>query len=115
MRWLLVLFAACRSATYDPIADVPHRHREVRDTQSAIAMILDETPPPQVSAIGEYHQTRRAIAAESPLARFTQEIIRLLAPHAHNLVVETWLDAECAPPPAATEYEVARMMASGVK
>lgn len=115
MRWLLVLLAACRSATYDPIADVPHRHREVRDTQTAIAMILDENATPQVYAIGEYHQTRRAIAAESPLARFTQEIIRLLEPHAHHLVVETWLDAECAPPPDATEYEVAHMMATGVK
>lgn len=118
MRWLVAclgLLVACRSATYDPIADVPHRHREVRDTQAAIAMILDENATPQVYAIGEYHQTRRAIVATSPLTRFTREIIRLLEPHAHHLVVETWLDAACAAPPDRTEYEVAHMMATGVK
>jgi hypothetical protein len=82
------LVAACH--TFDPIREVPHHHREVTTTAAAIAMILAENPPPQVFAIGEYHQTRNAIAATSPLARFTREIIGMLEPYADHLIVEAW-------------------------
>ncbi len=91
---LLVAVAACGHA-YDPIAEVPHRHRVASDTASAIALILGENPLPRVYAIGEYHQSRNAIAKTSPLARFTREIIGLLEPFAHHLVVEAWLDDGC--------------------
>jgi hypothetical protein len=80
---------------YDPVAEVPHRHREFATTEDAMAVILAENPVPRVYAIGEYHQTRDAIAATSPLARFTQEIIGMLEPHAQHLVIESWLDANC--------------------
>jgi hypothetical protein len=113
--------AACR--VYDPIAEVPNRHREVADTQAAIALILAENPSPRVFAIGEYHQTRHAIAQTSPLARFTREIITLLEPFARHLVVEAWLDVGCwsAPRlahdvaavtgrPAATAMEMLRLV-----
>ena len=107
-------WSAC-TRRYDPIAEVPHRHREVADTHAAIAMILAENPTPRVYAIGEYHQTRNAIAKTSPLARFTHEIISLLEPHAHHLVVETWLDSACARAARSTAPtpEVAHMMATG--
>ena len=114
MRWLLLLLVACR-VDYDPIAEVPHGHREVRDTAAAISLILGENATPRVYAIGEYHESRTAIAKTSPLARFTHEIISLLEPHAHHLVVETWLDSACASPPDRTDYEVAHMMATGEK
>lgn len=122
---VLVLIAAC-GGVYDPIADVPHRHRELPDTASAIAMILAENPTPRVYAIGEYHQSRSAIAQTSPLARFTREIISLLEPHAHHLVVEAWLDQGCASSkqlahdvaaatgrPAATAMEMLRLVDHG--
>jgi hypothetical protein len=115
MRWLVLLVCACSAATYDPIAEVPHRHREAATTAAAISMILAENGTPQVYAIGEYHQTRAAIAKTSPLARFTQEIIKLLEPHARQLVVETWLDSECDTAPNRTDFEVAHMMATGIK
>ena len=95
MRALLLLVAAC--GAYDPIAEVPHGSREVADTQTAIAQILADNPMPRVYAIGEYHQTQKAIAKTSPLARFTHEIISLLEPHARHLIVEAWLDAACEP------------------
>lgn len=91
--WLLVAVTACRA--FDPVAEVPHHHREVADTATAISMILAENPVPRVYAIGEYHQTRDAISATSPLARFTHEIISLLEPHAQHLVIESWLNADC--------------------
>jgi hypothetical protein len=86
---------ACSSATYDPVAEVPHSFRELPNTTAAIEMILAENPTPKVYAIGEYHQTRDAIAKTSPLARFTREIIGLLEPHAKQLVLESWLDSAC--------------------
>jgi len=90
---LCCLAAACHY--FDPIAEVPRGHREVGTTSEAIALILAENPEPRVYAIGEYHETRNAIAAASPLARFTKEIITLLEPHAQHLLVEAWLDASC--------------------
>ena len=121
---VVLLVAACR--TFDPVAEVPHDHRELPDTASAIALILAENPAPRVYAIDEYHQTRDAIATTSPLARFTREIIALLEPHAHHLVVEAWLDASCDASrqlqhdvaaatgrPAATELEMMRLVRTG--
>jgi hypothetical protein len=90
---LVLLLTACRM--FDPVAEVPHQHREFRTTSAAMAQILAENPRPRVYAIGEYHQTRNSVAATSPLARFTQEIIAMLEPFASQLVVEAWLDASC--------------------
>ncbi|HUJ62430.1 MAG TPA: hypothetical protein VLX92_28200 [Kofleriaceae bacterium] len=118
---ILVLVAACRS--YDPVAEIPHR--EVADTAAAIQLILAENPVPKVYAIGEYHESRSAVARTSPLARFTQEIIALLEPYAHHLVVEAWLDDACRSSaqlardvtaatgrPAATEMELLRLVST---
>lgn len=117
---LCCLATACRY--FDPIAEVPRGHREVDTTADAITLILAENPRPRVYAIGEYHETRNAIAATSPLARFTQEIIMLLEPHAQHLVVEAWLDASCwsgrttdqvqqvTQRPASTSMEVMRLV-----
>ena len=95
MRVVLVVACLAACGTFDPIREVPHSHREAPNTAAAIAMILAENPEPQVYAIGEYHMTRNAIAATSPLARFTREIIGMLEPRADHLVVEAWLDASC--------------------
>jgi hypothetical protein len=108
---------------FDPVAEVPHHHREFADTRSAIAQILAENPRPRVYAIGEYHQTRNAIAATSPLTRFTSEIISMLEPFAAHLVVEAWLDASCWSPvntnkavlagtqrPGSTQMDVMRLV-----
>jgi len=123
VRALLVVVLAACGATYDPIAEVPHAHREMADTETAIATILAENPVPKVYAIGEYHQSRDAIANTSPLARFTREVITLLEPHATQLVLEAWLDQRCDSAqqlahdvaaatgrPAATEMEMLRLV-----
>jgi hypothetical protein len=92
-RLLLALLPAC--AAYDPLADVPHGHREVRDASTAIGLILAENPPPLVYAIGEYHVTAPGIARSS-LDRFTNEIMDVLEPRAKHLVIETWAGERCA-------------------
>jgi len=90
---VLLGLAAC--SAFDPVREVPHSHREVATTAEAIGLILAENPQPLVYAIGEYHQSRNALASTSPLTRFTHEIIGMLEPHADHLVVEAWLDASC--------------------
>lgn len=123
VRAVLVLCVTGACTMFDPIAEVPHGHREAATTRDAIALILGENRAPRVYAIGEYHPTRNAIAVTSPLARFTREIITLLEPHADHLVVEAWLDATCWKPqdthqqvlaatrrPATTSLEVRRLV-----
>src|SRR5678816_1406702 len=91
---LLLVLAAC--SAFDPVQQVPQQtYREVASTRSAIELILAENPAPRVYAIGEYHQTRNAVATTSPLARFSREIIGLLEPRARHLIVEAWLDGDC--------------------
>lgn len=124
MRAAAFLVVMCACHAFDPIREVPHSHRETVSTADAIALILAENPEPLVYAIGEYHQTRNAIAATSPLARFTREIIGLLEPRADHLVVEAWLDASCwgktreqvvaaTQRSEATQMEVMRLMQRG--
>jgi hypothetical protein len=93
MRLALVVVAAAGCHVYDPLDDI--QFREYADTQTAIHAILDDVPTPRVYAVGEYHMTRKTTAQASPLARFSREIIGLLAPHAHHLIVEAWLDDGC--------------------
>lgn len=78
-------YSACRA--FDPIAEVPHSHREFASTADAIAKIVDENPRAQVFAIGEYHQRR---AGSSPLQHFNADVLPVLAPRAKSLVVEAW-------------------------
>jgi hypothetical protein len=93
MRVGIVVALLCACGTYNPIDDVPHR--EFPDTASAIRAILEETGKSRVYAVGEYHPTEQMAAVDTPLARFTTEILPLLQPDAHHLVVEAWFDASC--------------------
>lgn len=47
--------------------------------------------PGGVIAFGEIHQTAKTAGVRSALARFTDEILPVLAPHAAHLIVETWM------------------------
>ena len=78
-------YRACRA--FDPVAEVPHSHREVASPTDAIAAIVDDNPGTQVFAVGEYHQRG---AGSTPLAAFNTEILPLLASHAKSIVVEAW-------------------------
>ena len=122
MRGLVTLLAlAGGCAAYDPIAEVPNKHREFADTKSAIAAILAEVTPPHVYAIGEYHPTRASGVDRTPMTRFTDEIIGSLEPRAGEMIVETWHDdcgsGSTAPQlaaalnrPAATGGDIQRMV-----
>jgi len=88
---LLVALSAC--TIYDPVDEIPHR--EYRGTHEAMQSILEEVSGIHVYAVGEYHPTRNAVAKRSPLARFTNDIVEMLEPYAHHLVVESWLDDTC--------------------
>jgi hypothetical protein len=93
MRLVIVAVLCACSSTYDPLDDV--EYREYPDTASAVRAILADTGPARVYAIGEYHPTQQMVERHSPLARFTYEIMPLLA-NANHLVVEAWFDPSCA-------------------
>jgi hypothetical protein len=101
---VLLAVAACHD--FDPIGELDHR--EYAETGAAIQAILDQEPAPRVYAIGEYHETIATAksGARSTLDRFNRDILGLLQPHAHHLVVEAWLGDDCASTAAAVSGQV---------
>jgi hypothetical protein len=88
----IALLAACH--VYDPIDEIPHR--EFSGIAPAFHAILAEVSSQvRVYAVGEYHVTDKTRVRTTTLARFTHEILGLLEPRAHHLVIEAWADAGC--------------------
>lgn len=78
-----------------------------------------------VIAFGELHQTKATAKVRSALARFTDDILPVIAPRAAHIVVETWMStgacgeserqvtedvARTTERPAATEDEIVRLL-----
>jgi len=62
-----------------------------------------------VIAFGELHQTRATAKVRSSIARFTDEILPVVAPYASHLIVETWITrGECGEAEEHVTKEVAR-------
>jgi hypothetical protein len=62
-----------------------------------------------VIAFGELHQTHATAKVRSALARFTDEILPVLAPHASHLIVETWITrGSCGGAEEHVSKEIAR-------
>ncbi len=82
--------AGCR--TYDPIAETPHR--TVYTLPDAIRLILAENHNVRVFAVGEYHPTKRSVAAAAaiPSALFRTDILPVLDLVANHLLIESWID-----------------------
>src|SRR5258705_9953395 len=94
MRIGFAVAVLCACHVYNPIDEIAYRAYD--DTPSAVRAILADLPAStRVYAVGEYHPTRAQVPRGSPLARFTTEIIGLLEPRAHHLVVEAWLEDAC--------------------
>jgi hypothetical protein len=81
-----------------------------------------------VIAFGELHQTKATAKVRSALARFTDDILPVIAPRASHLIVETWMTtgacgesekqvtaevARTTERPAATEDEIVRLLRRG--
>jgi hypothetical protein len=78
-----------------------------------------------VVAFGELHQTQKTAGIRSSIARFTDEILPVIAPRASHLIVETWVStgqcgqtekqvtkdvARTTERPAETENEIVRLL-----
>src|SRR6478735_11811345 len=87
MRLAIAALALCACRAFDPVAEVPHSHREFASTADAIAKIVDENPHTDVFAVGEYHQHR---VGSRPLQHFNEAVLPVLAPRAKSLLVEAW-------------------------
>jgi hypothetical protein len=77
-----------RSPPLPTPAATPETERFTSLASAAEALGAD---PGGVIAFGEIHQTRKTAGVRSALARFTDEILPVLAPHAAHLIVETWV------------------------
>ena len=85
-------------AAHAPIpAQAPATVQHFATAAQAVTRVL--ATPAQVVAFGEYHQTSETMAIPSSLARFTVEILPVLAKRTTDLVVETWVaDGHCGKP-----------------
>jgi hypothetical protein len=80
---------------------------KVASAQAAVEGMISD--PGGVIAFGELHQTRATAKVKSSIARFTDEILPMLAPHASHLIVETWITrGTCGEAEAQVTKEVAR-------
>jgi hypothetical protein len=71
-----------------PLRPVP---RAAPSAAEAVAGLLGGAGAGGVVAFGEIHQDAASAAVRSSLARFTDEILPVLAPRTAHLVVETWV------------------------
>lgn len=80
---------------------------KVASAPAAIAPWLSDAGG--VIAFGELHQTRATAKVRSSIARFTDEILPVIAPHASHLIVETWITrGRCGEAEAQVTKEIAR-------
>ncbi len=74
---------------------------------AAVSTFLDGATG--VVAFGELHQTAKTASTRSTIARFTDEILPAVAPHAAHLIVETWVSrGACGAPERRVTEDVAR-------
>ena len=106
-----------------PTVDARPRAARYPSAAAAVAALLRD--PGGVVAFGELHQTKATAAVRSALARFTDEILPVVAPHAAHLIVETWVTtgacgesekqvtedvARTTERPAETENEIVKLL-----
>jgi hypothetical protein len=101
---------AAAAALARPAAPIPAAAVRAVKHGSAGAAIATLMPDPGgVIAFGELHQTRATANVRSAIARFTDEILPVVAPHASHLIVETWITrGTCGEAEAHVTEEVAR-------
>jgi hypothetical protein len=100
--------AAPRAAA--PDAEPLPAHRVAPDLATAIRELVKDDV--RVVAFGELHQRAdRATAARSALARFSDEVMPVIAERTSDLVIETWLfDKRCGEKAAAATAQVEATM-----
>lgn len=95
-----------RPAAPIPAAEPPRIARHA-SAGAAVATLMPDAGG--VIAFGELHQTRATAKVRSAIARFTDEILPVVAPHASHLIVETWITrGSCGEAEAHVTEEVAR-------
>jgi hypothetical protein len=99
-----IVLGAC--SHYDPVDELDYD--AYSDTGVAIEAILAAEPTPRVFAVGEYHETAAGAksGARSTLDRFNTDVLGVLQPHAHHVVVEAWLGEDCTAAAAAVQGQI---------
>lgn len=93
---MLLTLLACAAAPPPVAAPTLPTHHVVPDVKAALAVVLAGNP--RVVGVGEIHSTTDGPAGPSTIARFTRDLLPVLAPRTTDLVIETWrLDEACLP------------------
>jgi hypothetical protein len=101
-----VLALLARPPAVPASVTVPRPER-VSSLADALAPLLKDAGG--VIAFGEIHQTKATAGTRSALARFTEEILPVLAPRAGHLIIETWVaTGDCGAKEEQVTEEVAR-------
>jgi hypothetical protein len=106
-----------------PPPDAPPVAESFPSVAAAVTTFLGDATG--VVAFGELHQTAQTAGLRSTLARFTDEILPVIAPRTAHLIVETWVSngncgqaekqvtaevARTTERPAETENEIVRLL-----
>jgi hypothetical protein len=103
----LIAAAAALARPAVPVAAPAAARARQASPPAAIAALLPDAGG--VIAFGELHQTRATANVRSAIARFTDEILPVVAPYASHLIVETWITrGACGASEARVTEEVAR-------
>jgi hypothetical protein len=95
-----------RPAPAPPVTVAPAARLYPSAAEAVAELVRDDAG---VVAFGEIHQDTATASVRSSLARFTDEILPVLAPRASHLVVETWVArGECGDAEARVTEDVAR-------
>ena len=83
----------------------PPAARRFASAAEALKVVLASDP--RVLGVGEVHATTDGPSGTTTIARFTTELLPVLAPRTSDLVIETWrLDGACGAPAAAVVDQV---------
>src|SRR4029079_10535627 len=108
---MLIGLIVAGAALARPAAPIATAEARLLVTRAAPAAAVETLMPDPggVIAFGELHQTHATASVRSAIARFTDEILPVVAPHASHLIVETWImRGDCGEAEAHVTEEVQR-------
>ncbi|MBL92054.1 MAG: hypothetical protein CMH56_09640 [Myxococcales bacterium] len=123
--------AKTRNPIHEPTPKDAQPQFHIKQFTSAAAAVQAaiHTNKPRIVGFGEFHQSKKDTETRSAIARFSEEILPVIAPNSSDLIVETWQPLGCGKTeervvaevkevterPKQTESEVVRLIKKSKK